>query len=66
MIANALFAATVCLLAALIYALEVCTFLVPYRDLIFSKYFAAIVTFAGLLLINTLCLVLPSDPHRVP
>jgi hypothetical protein len=56
MIANALFAATICLLAALIYALEVCTFLVPYRDLIFSKYFAAIVTFAGLLLINLFAL----------
>ena len=48
MIANALFAATVCLLAALLYVLEECTFLVPYRELIWPQYASTIAAFAGL------------------
>jgi hypothetical protein len=52
MIGNALFAATVCLLAALIGLLQECTFLVPYRQLIWQKYSATIAVFAGLLLLN--------------
>jgi hypothetical protein len=52
MIASALFAATVCLLAALVYVLQECTFLVPYRQLIWQKYATTIAEFAGLLLLN--------------
>jgi hypothetical protein len=52
MIASALFAASLCLLAALIYVLRECTFLVPYRQLIWHKYAAMIFGFAALLLVN--------------
>lgn len=52
MIANALFAATVCLLAVLLYVLEACTFLVPYRELIWQKYAPTITVFGAVLLIN--------------
>ena len=52
MIANALFAATVCLLAALLYVLQECTFLIPYRQLIWQNYGATIAAFAALLLVN--------------
>jgi hypothetical protein len=56
MITSALFAATVCLLAALLYVLQECTFLVPYRQLIWSKYAGTIEAFTGLLLINLFAL----------
>lgn len=56
MITSALFAATVCLLAALLYVLQECTFLVPYRQLIWSRYGPTIATFAGLLLVNLFAL----------
>lgn len=52
MITSAFFAATVCLLAALLYVLQECTFLVPYRELLWSKYAETILTFAGVLLVN--------------
>jgi hypothetical protein len=52
MITSALFAATVCLLAALLYVLQECTFLVPYRQLIWVKFASTIATFAGVLLTN--------------
>ena len=52
MISTALFAATVCLLAALLYVLQECTFLVPYRQLIWLKYAEAIAVFAAALLVN--------------
>ena len=52
MITNAIFAAAVCLLAAMLYVLQECTFLVPYRHLIWEKYVGIVVGFAGLLLVN--------------
>jgi len=52
MITSALFAATVCLLAALLYVLQECTFLVPYRQLIWLEYGSTIAAFAGVLLTN--------------
>ena len=52
MIANALFAATVCLVAALLYLLQEGTFLVPYRQLIWQKYVAILAVFTGLLFLN--------------
>lgn len=56
MIAPALFAATVCLLAALLYVLQECTFLVPYRELIWLKYGPTIAVFAGALYVNLFAL----------
>jgi hypothetical protein len=56
MITSALFAATVCLLAALLYVLQECTFLVPYRQLIWLKYWPTIAVFAGVLLVNLFAL----------
>ena len=56
MITSALFAATVCLLATLLYVLQECTFLVPYRQLIWTEYAQTILTFAGVLLINLFAL----------
>lgn len=52
MITNAVFAATVCLLGALLYGLQEATFLVPYRQLIWGKYAATIAVFCGLLFFN--------------
>ena len=52
MIASALFAAALCLLAALIVVLQECTFLVPFRQLIWHKYSITITEFAGVLLLN--------------
>ena len=52
MITSALFAATVCLLALLLYVLQECTFLVPYRQLIWLEYASTIAAFAGVLLTN--------------
>ena len=52
MISNAFFAATVCLLGALFYVLQQCTFLVPYRQLLWMKYGSSIGTFLGVLFVN--------------
>src|SRR5207244_3179382 len=52
MIATALFAATVCLLAALLYVLQECTFLVLYRQLICLKYADVIAVSAAALLFS--------------
>ena len=52
MIASALFAATLCLLAAFILVLQECTFLVPYRELIWHKYATTIAGFTGVMLLN--------------
>lgn len=52
MITSALFAASVCMLVVLLYVLQECTFLLPYRQLIWHKYGTTIAAFAGLLMIN--------------
>jgi hypothetical protein len=52
MIASALLSATVCLLAILFYVLQECTFLVPYRQLIWQKYGQTLILFAALLFLN--------------
>jgi hypothetical protein len=56
MIANAIFAATVCLLAALLCVLQECDFLVPYRLLIWQKYGGVVAAFAALLFFNLFAL----------
>jgi hypothetical protein len=56
MITNSIFAATICLLAALLFVLQECTFLVPYRQLIWNKYASIIVAFAALLFFNLFAL----------
>ena len=52
MITSSIFAATVCLLAALVWVLGECTFLVPYRQLIWEKYASLVAAFAGVLFFN--------------
>jgi hypothetical protein len=56
MITNAIFAATVCLLGALLYVLQECTFLIPFRELIWTKYTVTITTFSAILLLNLFAL----------
>jgi hypothetical protein len=56
MIANSIFAATVCLLAALLWALPECAFLIPYRQLIWQKYAGTVAAFGALLFINLFAL----------
>ena len=52
MIANALFATTVICLAILIYLLQECQFLIPYRSLLLEKYGSAIALYALALFVN--------------
>ena len=52
MIASALLAATVCLLGILFYVLQECTFLIPYRTLIWHEYATTITAFVAVLFIN--------------
>jgi hypothetical protein len=52
MIASALLSATVCSLAILFYVLQECTFLIPYRQLIWQTYGEVIALFAAALFLN--------------
>ena len=52
MVANALFATTVICLAILIYLLQECQFLIPYRSLLIEKYGSAIALYALALFVN--------------
>jgi hypothetical protein len=52
MVANAVFATTVILLAAGLWVMQECQFLIPYRHLIFAKYGTAIGLFAAGLFLN--------------
>jgi hypothetical protein len=52
MISNALFSASVVMLAAMFYVLEECTFLIPYRRMIIERYGVTLALFAAALFIN--------------
>ncbi len=52
MVANAVFATTVILLAAGLWVMQECQFLIPYRHLIFAKYGTQIGLFAAALFLN--------------
>ena len=52
MVANAFFAATVIALAILLYVLQECQFLIPYRSLLLEKYGSVIALYALALFIN--------------
>jgi len=52
MIANALFATTVCFLAIGLFLMGECQFLIPYRQLLWEQYASPIMTFAGLIFVN--------------
>lgn len=52
MVANAFFAATVICLAILLYVLQECQFLIPYRSLLVEKYGSAIALYALALFVN--------------
>jgi hypothetical protein len=52
MIANALFATTVCFLAIGLFLMGECQFLIPYRQLLWEQYGTQIAIFAGLIFVN--------------
>lgn len=52
MIANAVFVATVLFLAAGIFLLQECQFLIPYRHVLFVKYGSTLAWFATALFVN--------------
>lgn len=52
MIANAVFITTVFFLALGIWVLQECQFLIPYRNLLFGRYFGPIIAFSGALFLN--------------
>ena len=52
MVANAFFAATVICLALLLYLLQECPFLIPYRWLLIQKYGPWIALYASALFLN--------------
>jgi hypothetical protein len=52
MVANAVFATAVILLAAGLWVMQECQFLIPYRHLIFAKYGTVIALFAAALFLN--------------
>jgi hypothetical protein len=57
MAANALFAATVILLAAALYLMQECRFLIPYRALLFEKYLDTIALFTLALFVNIFAVI---------
>ena len=57
MIANALLAATAIVLALLFFVMGQLRFLIPWRNLILHNYFRAILLYCGLLMVNTIALV---------
>jgi len=52
MIANALFATTVCFLAIGLFLMEQCQFLIPYRQLLWEQYATPMTVFAGVVFVN--------------
>ncbi len=52
MIANAVFITTVLCLALGILLLQECRFLIPYRSLLFGKYFAVIMAYSAAFFLN--------------
>ena len=52
MITNVFFAATILFLAVLLFLLQECSFLIPYRTLLIEKYVGTIALFAAALFLN--------------
>ena len=52
MIANVFFVTTILFLALLLFLLQECSFLIPYRSLLVEKYGTAITLFAATLFLN--------------
>jgi len=52
MIANAVFGATVILLAVGLFLLQICSFLVPYRHVLFGHYGSVLALFGAALFLN--------------
>ena len=52
MIANALFATSVCFLAIGLFVMGECQFLIPYRQLLWEQYATSIAIFAGVMFVN--------------
>jgi hypothetical protein len=52
MVGNAVFASSVILLAILLFLLQECRFLIPYRHVLFLHYGRVLVEFAAALFVN--------------
>lgn len=52
MVGNAFFAAAVICIVILLYVLQECQFLIPYRSVLVQKYSGAIALYAGVLFVN--------------
>jgi hypothetical protein len=57
MIGNAVFITTVFLLAIGLWLLQECRFLIPYRSLLFGRYFGSMVVYAAALFCNVFAAV---------
>ena len=57
MIGNAVFGATVILLVIVLFLLESCTFLVPYRHVIFEHYASILAMFGTALFLNLVAIL---------
>jgi len=52
MFGNAVFVTTIIFMALGIWLLQECRFLIPYRSLIFGRYFGALAAYAAALFLN--------------
>ena len=57
MVANAFFATTVICMAVMLYVLQECQFLIPYRSLIIGKYGTVIALYTAALFVNLFALI---------
>jgi hypothetical protein len=57
MVANAFFATTVIFIAILLYLLQECRFLIPYRSFLVGKYGSAIALYAAALFVNLFAMI---------
>jgi hypothetical protein len=57
MIGNCFFAATAVFMGIALYVVQECTFLIPYKSLLFGRYAGAMGAFAALLFLNVFALV---------
>ena len=57
MVANAFFATTVICMALMLYILQECQFLIPYRSLLIGKYGTVIALYAATLFLNLFALI---------
>ena len=57
MVANAFFATTIICMALMLYILQECQFLIPYRSLLIEKYGTVIALYVAVLFVNLFALI---------